>query len=141
MNTVVFPEAVVGKLMAGAYVRADEARAKITELETRLVIKDDAHAASMLVIAELERQLSRYQGGVEVDGFYSETYENLTGDPCITLCDRLLLNQNQRVRVIVLPDECTICVPRKAITSMEYKDGNDECLRADGGNQDAAGRD
>lgn len=48
MNTIVFPIECVGPLAAGTYVRADEARARITELE---------------------KQLSRYQSGVEVEGF------------------------------------------------------------------------
>lgn len=75
-----------------------EARAENGELEKQL-----SRSEELLSVAQAK--FAAYQGGVEVEGFYSETYDNLTGDPCIALFDRLLLNQNQRVRVLVMKGE------------------------------------
>lgn len=84
MNTIVFPESVVGKESAGAYVRADEARARITQLEADVENAYTCHVCDALRdrceltkrITELEQQLARYQGAVEVEA------EGRSTSPC-----------------------------------------------------------
>ncbi len=78
MNTIVFSIPLVGKEHAGAYVRADEARARITELE---------------------KQLSRYQGGIKVEG--TVYYHEPTGKCLVTVeAPRILLEHDVRVLVM-----------------------------------------
>ena len=88
MNTVVFPEAVVGKLLSGAYVRADEVRTRISMLEQQLAGEKKAAGYWMEQSCKdhnraekAEQQLSRYQGGVEVEGVISEFGDILLTEP------------------------------------------------------------
>lgn len=97
MNTVVFPISLVGERYAGAYIKADEVRARITELEKQL-----SRSEELLSVAQAK--LAAYQGGVEVlfkvtGVLWNETLWFL---PEISVPVDW---KDKNVRVIVLPEE------------------------------------